>query len=88
MSPGISLSLHWWRGFGPDAQGDLFWWRYRLGLMTVSVEGRDPWAIYQKLRATVEQRVAADEQRFGSSLASAHQREQWPTRNRDDEEGR
>lgn len=62
MSPGISLSLHWWRGFGPDVQPDLFWWRYRLGLATVSVERADLLAAYRKLRAAIVDRIAKDEE--------------------------
>jgi hypothetical protein len=60
MSPGIAFSLHWWRGIGPDIQPDLFWWRFRLGFVTVSVERVDLLAAYRKLRATIAQRVAHD----------------------------
>lgn len=62
MSPGITFSLHWWRGFGPDIQRDLFWWRYRLGFATVAVERADTLAAYRKLRIAIEQRVRRDEE--------------------------
>lgn len=57
MSPGITLSLHWWRGCGPDIQRDLFWWRYRLGFLTVAVERADLLSAYRKLRTAIERAV-------------------------------
>lgn len=52
MSPGITISIHFWRGFGPDTQRDLFYWqRLRLGFLTIAIERRDPLAAYRKLRA-------------------------------------
>lgn len=61
MSPGITLSLHWWRGFGGDIQRDLFWWRYRLGFLTIAVERADVLAAYRKLRAAIVDRIHRDE---------------------------
>lgn len=55
MSPGISVSLHFWRGCGPDIQRDLFVWRYRLGLLTLSVERADVLAAYRKIRAAAQE---------------------------------
>lgn len=63
MSPGITIFLHLWRGIGGDAQRDLFWWRYRLGFVTLAVEHADTLTAYRKLRVTIEERVAADEAR-------------------------
>lgn len=60
MSPGISLALHWWRGFGPDVQPDLFWWRYRLGFATLSIERADLWEAYRKIRDAMVKRVEND----------------------------
>lgn len=37
MSPGIALELHWWRGIGPAVQRDLFFYGFRLGIVTISV---------------------------------------------------
>lgn len=61
MSPGISLSLHWYRGFGLDAQQDLFFlWRFRLGFVTVALERVDWLTAYRKLRADIVARVEHD----------------------------
>jgi hypothetical protein len=62
MSPGISASVHWWRGWGRDQQEDLFWWRYRLGFVTVAIERRDLFAAYQKLRETIVETIRRDEE--------------------------
>lgn len=61
MSPGISFTLHWYRGFGGDIQRDLFVWRYRLGFLTLAIERADILAAYRKLRAAVVDRVQQDE---------------------------
>lgn len=61
MSPGITLSVHWWRGWGLDQQRDLFWWRYRLGFLTVALECADTLSAYRKLRVAIEARVHQDE---------------------------
>ena len=61
MSPGISLSVHLWRGFGFDAQQDLFfWWRFRLGFLTVAVERVDVLEAYRKLRKAIAERIEHD----------------------------
>lgn len=41
MSPGISLSLHWWRGIGGDVEPDLFMARIRLAFVTLTIESDD-----------------------------------------------
>lgn len=61
MSPAISLSLHWWRGVGPEAQHNLFFYGVRLGFVTVSIERDSLLAAYRKLRATIVERVERDE---------------------------
>jgi len=61
MSPGISLSLHWWRGIGPDIEPDLFLFRYRFGIFTVSVCKVCLLDRYRFLRATMQERVKADQ---------------------------
>ena len=63
MSPGISLSLHWWRGIGPDIEPDLFLFRYRFGIFTVSVCKVCLLDRYRMLRETMVKRVEADEAR-------------------------
>jgi hypothetical protein len=77
MNPGISISVHWWRGIGTDPQLDLFWWRYRLGVLTLAIEIKDPFAAHLKLRAAAEQRVEADRSKFGVPLAQAHESENY-----------
>jgi len=62
MSPGITLSVHWWRGWGQDQQRDLFWWRYRLGFLTVALERADTLTAYRKLRVAIEARIRRDEE--------------------------
>lgn len=37
MSGSLDLSLHLWRGVGPDRQAGLFLWRWRLGFLTLTV---------------------------------------------------
>jgi hypothetical protein len=77
MSPGITLTAHLWRGIGEDAQRDLFFWRYRLGFVTVAVERQDVLAAYRLLRGVIEQRVEADRTKFGIPLATAHESENY-----------
>jgi hypothetical protein len=55
VSPGISLSLHCWRGIGPDREPDLFVWRYRFGLLTVSVERVSLLETVRQLRRTIRE---------------------------------
>lgn len=69
MSPGLNLSVHWWRGIGPDVQLSLFYVGLRLGFVTVSFERDWVLAAYRKLRATIETRVERDEQGWKSDTA-------------------
>lgn len=71
MSPGISLSLHWWRGIGPDVEPDLFLFRWRLGIATVSVCKVCLLDSYRLLRATMIARVEADEAASSESKGTA-----------------
>lgn len=57
MSPGITISIHFWRGFGGDVQRDLFFWRYRFGVLTLTVERTDALTSYRKLRLSIERAV-------------------------------
>lgn len=58
MSPGITISIHFWRGFGPDTQCDLYYWqRFRLGFVTVSLDRTDTLTAYRKLRVSIERAV-------------------------------
>lgn len=57
MSPGITVSLHWWRGWGRDTQRDLFWWHLRLGFLTISLDRTDTLTAYRKLRVSIERAV-------------------------------
>lgn len=51
----LDLSLHAWRGIGPDDEPDLFLWRWRLGFVTVTVSRVDVLRAYQELKARAEQ---------------------------------
>lgn len=61
MSPAVTLSLHWWRGLGPDVQLNLWYFGFRLGFVTLSVERESVLAAYRKLLDAVQRRVAADQ---------------------------
>lgn len=37
MTRSLDLSLHAWRGLGSDIEPDLFFWRWRLGFVTVTL---------------------------------------------------
>ena len=74
MSPGVSVSLHWWRGIGPDVQLSLFYMGLRLGFVTVSFERDWMLAAYRKLRATIETRVERDQQGWKSDTATKDDR--------------
>jgi hypothetical protein len=58
VNPGLTLSLHWWRGFSLSPEPTLFWLEFRLGFVTVTMERAWPLAAYRKLRATVQEAVA------------------------------
>ena len=51
MSRSFDLSLHAWRGVGPDEEPDLFVWRYRLGFLTVTTCRVCVLGAYQDARA-------------------------------------
>lgn len=61
MNPGITLSLHWWRGLSLSPEPTLFWLEFRLGFVTLSVERAWPLAAYRKLRAAMVEAVARAE---------------------------
>lgn len=63
MNPSLDLSLHWWRGIGPDREPDLFLIRWRLGFLTVGVCRVCLLDSYRKLRATVVDAVETVETR-------------------------
>ena len=58
MNPGITLGLHWWRGFSLSPEPTLFWLEFRLGFVTLSIERNWPLAAYRKLRSTMQEAVA------------------------------
>lgn len=60
MSPGFSISVHWWRGIGPEVQRNLFFFGFRLGVVTISVERAPVLAAYRVLRKALAERVASD----------------------------
>lgn len=64
MNPGITLSLHWWRGFSLSPEPTLFWLEFRFGFVTLSVERAWPLKAYRTLRAAIVERVAKDEAAF------------------------
>lgn len=55
MSPGLSFSVHLWRGVGPDREPDLFVWRWRFGLLTVSLDRMSLLARFRELQALVDE---------------------------------
>lgn len=61
MNPGISLCVHWWRGFSLSGEPALFWLEYRLGFVTLSIERNWPLATYRNIRGAVVERVEKDE---------------------------
>lgn len=50
-SRSLELALHAWRSFGPDEQPDLYFWRWRLGFMTVTMCRVCVLAAYQDAKA-------------------------------------
>lgn len=67
MSPGLSFSLHAWRGIGRDAEPDLFLIRLRLGFATASIDKVSILESYRKLRATMLERVRIDQEKIDKS---------------------
>ena len=57
MTGSIGISLHMWRGVGPDVEPDLFVFRFRLGFITVSVCRASLLEAYRKLRRTIERAI-------------------------------
>lgn len=51
MTRSLDLSLHAWRGIGSDEEPDLFFWRWRLGFVTVTLCRVCVLAAYQDARA-------------------------------------
>jgi hypothetical protein len=62
LSPAITLSVHWWRGIGPETQANLFYYGFRLGFVTVSVERESLLEAYRRLRRALAERIAKDEE--------------------------
>lgn len=62
MSPGLSISLHSWRGIGGDAEPDLFMARIRLGFVTLTIESDDWLPKLRKMRATIQQAIDRTEE--------------------------
>lgn len=54
MSPGLSIEVHFWRGFGPTIQRNLFWYGYRFGFVTVAICKHCVIDRYAALRKTAE----------------------------------
>lgn len=63
MTGSLSLSLHLWRGIGPDVEPDLFVFRWRLGFLTVCVCRVCVLERYRKLKAAIGQAIATTEGR-------------------------
>lgn len=57
MNPGITLSVHWWRGVSLFPEPTLFWLEFRMGFVTLSIEKAWPLAAYRKMRSTVQEAV-------------------------------
>jgi hypothetical protein len=72
MSPGINLSIHWWRGIGADVQLSLFYHAVRFGFVTISFERDWLFDHYRTLREDMEKRVAWDRAQNGEQPRNAH----------------
>lgn len=59
MNGSIDLSLHGWRGIGPDIEPDLFVWNYRLGFATLSISRVPVVRAYQDVKRSAERLRAA-----------------------------
>lgn len=70
MSPGIDLSLHFWRGIGPDREPDLFVWRYRFGIATIGIERVSLLEAYRTLRSRIKRAIEAEKPGWKSDTAN------------------
>jgi len=61
VNPGLTLSLHWWRGFSLSPEPTLFWLEFRLGFVTLSIEKAWPLAAYRNFRGSIVERIERDE---------------------------
>lgn len=61
MNPGINIGLHYWRGIGPSVEPDLFFWEWRFGILTLTVERNWPLERYRKLRGTIRDALRTSE---------------------------
>jgi len=62
MNPSLDLSLHLWRGFGPDREPDLFLIRWRLGFVTVSVCRVCVLGRYRELRRRIDEVIRMEDE--------------------------
>ena len=72
MSPGISISLHFWRGIGPLIQRELFYVGFRLGIFTISICRVCVIDSYAKIRGAMLERVAVDEAQVKAAAHAAN----------------
>jgi len=75
MNPGLTLSLHWWRGFSLSPEPTLFWLEFRFGFVTVSVERAWPLEVHRNLRAAAKTAIEQLERR-GKAAARAQREEE------------
>jgi hypothetical protein len=61
----LDLSLHRWRGIGPDREPGLFLIRWRVGFFTFGICRGCLLDRYRKLRRTIDDAVAMAERREG-----------------------
>lgn len=62
MTGSIDLSIHWWKGIGPDREPDLFLIRWRLGFMTIGVCRVCLLSKIHELRAVIREAVNKSEE--------------------------
>lgn len=55
MTGSLDIAFHGWRGIGHDREPDLFVWRYRFGVLTVSVERVSLLETIRQLRRTIRE---------------------------------
>ena len=70
MTGSLGFILHWWRGIGPDVEPDLFFWRWRVGIVTVTVCRVCVLAKYQDTKAALA-RATAEAARLRQTIDSA-----------------
>ncbi len=70
MTGSLALSLHAWRGIGPDVEPDLFFWRWRIGFLTLTVCRVCVLAAYQDVKAAKD-RASREAEHLRATIRNA-----------------